>query len=60
MFTKYLEELKDKETEMSNILEEINSRITETEEWINGLEEKMVEITATEQNIGRRMKTKNE
>jgi len=45
---------------MSNSLKGTNSRITETEEWINGLEEKMVEITATEQNIGRRMKTKNE
>ena len=50
MFTKYLEELKDKETEMSNILEEINSRITETEEWISDLEYRMVEITAMEQN----------
>ena len=56
MFTKYLEELKDKETEMSNILEEINSRITETEEWISDLEDRMVEITATEQNIEKRMK----
>ena len=45
---------------MNNTLEGIHSRITEAEEWINGLEEKMVEITATEQNIGRRMKTKNE
>ena len=60
MFTEDLKELKNKQTEMNKILEGINSRITETEEWINGLEEKMVEITATEQNIGRRMKTKNE
>ena len=36
---------------MNNSLKGTNSRITETEEWINGLEEKMVEITATEQNI---------
>ena len=33
---------------MNNSLKGTNSRITETEEWINGLEEKMVEITATE------------
>ena len=57
MFTKDLEELKNKETEMNNTLEEINSRITEAEEWINSdLENRMVEITATEQNIEKRMK----
>ena len=33
----------------------INSRITE-EEWINDLEDRMVEITATEQNTEKRMK----
>ena len=47
MFTKDLEELKNKETEMNNILEGINSRITEAEEQINDLEGRMVEITAT-------------
>jgi len=36
---------------MNNIREGINSRITETEEQINDLEDRMVEITATEQNI---------
>ena len=42
---------------MNNTLEEINSRITEAEEWINSdLENGMVEITATEQNIEKRMK----
>ena len=41
---------------MNNSLKGTNSRITETEEWINGLEEKMVEITATEQNTEKRMK----
>ena len=52
MFTKDLEKLKNKWTEMNNTLEEINSRITEAEEWINSdLENRMVEITATEQNI---------
>ena len=36
---------------MDNILEGINSRITEVEEQINDLEDRMVEITAIEQNI---------
>ena len=36
---------------MNNILEGINSRITKAEEWINDLEDKMVDITATKQNI---------
>ena len=36
---------------MNNTLEEINSRITKSEEWVNDLEDRMVEITATEQNI---------
>ena len=35
---------------MNNILEGIN-RITEAGEQINDLEDRMVEITATEQNI---------
>ena len=35
MLTKDLEELKNKQTEMNNILEGIHSRITEAEEWIN-------------------------
>ena len=43
-------------TEMNNTLERINSRITEAEERINDLEDRMVEITATEQNIEKRMK----
>ena len=30
---------------MNNTLEGINSRITEAEEWINDLEDKMLEIT---------------
>ena len=54
MFTKDLEKLKNKQ--MTNTLEGISSRITEAEEWINGLEDRMVEITATEQNIEKRMK----
>ena len=43
-------------TEMKNTLEGINSRITEAEEWINDLKDRMVEITAAEQNIEKRMK----
>ena len=35
MFTKDLEELKNKEAEMNNTLEGNNSRITEAKEWIN-------------------------
>ena len=41
---------------MNNTLEGINSRITEAKEWINDLEDRMVEITATEQHIEKRMK----
>ena len=38
---------------MNNTLEGINSRITEAEEWIKDLEDRMVEITATEQRMKR-------
>ena len=47
IFTKDLQKLKDKQTEMNNTLEGINIRITEAER-INDLEDRMVEITATE------------
>ena len=40
---------------MNNTPEGLNSRITEAEEWINDLEDRMVEITATEQNMGEKM-----
>ena len=43
-------------TEIKNILQGINNRITEAEEWINELEDKMMEITAREQNKEKRMK----
>ena len=36
------------EMEKKNTLEGINSRITEAEEWISDLDDRMVEITATE------------
>jgi len=41
MFTKDLEELKNKETERNNTLEGIRSRITEAEEWINDWENRI-------------------
>ena len=36
---------------MKNTLEGISSRITEIEEWISDLEDRMVEITVAKQNI---------
>ena len=48
MFTKDLQELMNKETEVNNTLERIHSRITEAEDQINGQEGRMVEITASE------------
>ena len=56
MFTKDLEELKNKQTEINNTLEGIISRITEAEGQINDLEDRMVEVTATERNIEKRTK----
>ena len=60
---KDLEELKSKQTvmnntisEIKNTLEGINSTITEAEEWRSELEDKMVDITAEEQNKDKRMK----
>ena len=60
---KDLEELKNKHTQanntitvVKNILESINSRISETEEWIGELEDTMVEIILEEQNKVKRMK----
>ena len=55
MFTK---KLKNKQTEMNNTLEGINSRITKGEEWINDLEDRMVEITVAEQNIQKKNEEK--
>ena len=57
MFNKVLENLKNKQTkmdstisEMKNKLEGINSRIRDAEEWIIVMENRVVEITATEKN----------
>ena len=62
-FKKDLEELKTKQTmmnntinEIKNSLEGINSRITEAEEHISDLLDKIVEITTTQQNKEKRMK----
>ena len=41
---------------MKNTLEGINNRITEAEEQISEQEDRMVEITAKEQNREKRMK----
>ena len=43
-------------TEMKTTLEGINSRISEAEERISDLEDRMVEFTAVEQNKEKRMK----
>ena len=43
-------------TEIKNSLEGISSRITEAEEQISDLEDKIVEITTAEQNKEKRMK----
>ena len=56
IFTKDLQEQKNKQTEMNNTLEGIHIRITEAEAQINNPEDRLVEITATEQNIEKRMK----
>ena len=60
---KDLEELKSKQTVMNNTINEIinspggiNSRITEAEEQISDLEDKIVKITTAEQNKEKRMK----
>ena len=62
-FNKDQEELKSKQTmvnntinEIKNFLEGINSRITGAGERISDLEDKIVEITTTEQNKEKRMK----
>ena len=43
-------------TAMKNTLEGINTRITEAEERISNLEDRIVEITAMEQNKEKKMK----
>ena len=48
--------MKNTITEMKKTLERINSRITEAEERINDVEDRMVGFTAAEQNKEKRMK----
>ena len=48
IFTKDLEEVKNKQTEMNNTLEGIHSRTTEAEEQIIDLEDQKVEISVTD------------
>ena len=62
-FNKDLEELKSKQKMMKSTINEIkyslegiNSRITEAEEWVSDLEDKIVEITTAEQNKEKRKK----
>ena len=43
-------------TEMKTTLEGINSRVTESGEWISDLEDRMVEFSAMEQKKEKRMK----
>ena len=61
--TKDIEEVKNKQTNLNNTITEIkntlegtNIGIAEAEEWISELEDRMVEITAEEQNKGKGMK----
>ena len=58
---KDIEELRNKHTsntitKIKNTLGGINSRISEAEEWISEIEDKMVEMTSEEQNKVKRMK----
>jgi len=50
-----LQELMNKQAEMNNTWERINSRIIETEQQINDLKDRLVEITTIVQNIEKRM-----
>ena len=61
---KDIEEWKNKHTETNNTIieikntpEGISSRLSEAEEWISELEDKMVEINSEDQNKVKRMKT---
>ena len=52
-FNKNLEEIKNKQMnntiiEIKNTLEGINSRLSEAEEWVSELEDRIAEITAEE------------
>ena len=54
MSAKDLEEIKNKQTEMNNTLEGINSRITEAEEWVNDLEDRYGRNSVLQNRIQKR------
>ena len=54
MFTEDIEELKNKKPDEQYTRR--NQQQNKAEEWINDLEDRIVEITAVEQNIEKRMK----
>ena len=56
MFTNDLEELKNKQTVMNNTVEGINNSTADAEKQISVQEDRIVEITATKENIEKRMK----
>ena len=60
IFTKDLQELKNKQTELNSTLEGINNRVTEAEEWTNDLEDRMMEVTARKQDRKKNEKKKRE
>ena len=47
-------------TKIKNSLEAANSRIQEAEEWISGVENRLVEIMGVEQKREKRLKTNEE
>ena len=47
---------KNTQTKLNNTLERISRGMTEANEWISGIEDRMMEITATEQDIEKRRK----
>ena len=63
MFNKDIEELNNRQSAMNSTITEItktlkgtNSRLSETEEWINDLEDTMIEMIEAEQNKEKRIK----
>ena len=66
MFNRDPEELKNKQTQMNNTINEmkntlqgINSRITEAEEQVSELKNGMVEVIAKEQNKKKKKRIKD-
>ena len=66
MFNKDLDEIKNRQPAMNNIITEVkntlrgtSSRIIEAEKWIIELEDRMVEITEAEQNKKKELKNED-